>query len=135
MVRKTSAAEFVGAGSPASTSFTHISASSTPAGRARRARPFRPEVSVDSSSSLLGDARGRSWCVSRCPLSTSVSGRVVGAGASNGDVSRTVMPMIARALRRRHIFQTGDGRHQSPHMLPMAIVIVTRRTDADVWPK
>lgn len=43
------------------TSFTHTLAPSTPAGRARR-------VGVDSSTS-------RSWCVSRCPLSTSASGR------------------------------------------------------------
>ena len=73
MVRKTSAAGLVGASSVASTSFTHSSAPSTPAGRARRARQFRPEVGVESSGSLLGDALGRSWCVSRCPLSTSAS--------------------------------------------------------------
>ncbi|MFN9132388.1 MAG: hypothetical protein ACK5XO_06845, partial [Phycisphaerales bacterium] len=81
MVRNVSAAWSVGAGLSAITSFTHTSAPSTPAGRARR-------VGVDSSTS-------RSWCVSRCPLSTSASGRDDGAGA--GEVSRTMTLISPRS--------------------------------------
>jgi len=64
MVRKTSAAGFVGAGWSASTSFTHTSAPSTPAGRARR-------VGVDSSTR-------RSQFCSRVPVSTNTRSLVRG---------------------------------------------------------
>ncbi len=105
IVRNVSAAGSVSAGWSASTSFTHTSAPSTPAGRARR-------VGVDSSSS-------RSWCVSRCPLSTSASGRDDGAGADVGDVSRTVIYISAgQRWWSMHCCQSGPLPSPAPPASP-----------------
>ncbi len=71
--------------SPTARAFTLVTKSPTrtPAERERR-------VVVDSSTS-------RNRCVSSCPLSTSTSGRVVGAGDGAGEESRTVIPISARS--------------------------------------
>jgi len=73
----------VGAGAPVSTSFTHTSAPATPSGLPRR---------VGEPSSTR-----RSWCVRRVPGSTLTSGRVVGVGDGVREVSRTVIPIVARS--------------------------------------
>ncbi len=58
-----------------------VAAHGANAGRARR-------VGVDSSTS-------RSWCVSRCPLSTSANSREFGAGAEYDSAMRTAFAMLA----------------------------------------
>lgn len=72
------------AGVPASTSFTHTSAPSTPRGRARR-------VGVDSSVR-------RSVCVSRSPARTTARGRVAGVVTGVPWGSRTVIPIAAAVI-------------------------------------